>query len=392
MRCAIPAFVAATILMFGAQTSHAYTQSLADCKAVAAKFRNTCVHNNFQKPATNVAEMASEKFFCPEKWKCIEGGTSSDEGCSWERRLCVTCRRDGLVTKIRVQTNNLPDHCVKSNGVKAQNFDYEVPFNPKKTHGTWDLTFKTQQQLNNVVCSIKKTHDVDTLGIVEHGTAESANAMGFALNGVAFQFANQIKQDPVSPILESNEQPLDVCLGHTQQNSESGMYHYHDISPCINDKFLADQTTGLGSCVDHAECGKSVVDWALSGFATMKSKTVIGIGKDGHVLYGPYDDTGALWEPVNVDACNGAWSADKQDYFYVSTRWHPYVVGCLGPSDFPHNADDKLYAQCSKNGMTEYVDTDSVSILNGDDGDNGASMPAGNIAASVCAAAIPLLM
>jgi len=390
MRCAIPVFIAATIFMFGAHTSHAYTQSLADCKAVAAKFRNTCVHDDYSKPATTVAGMASEKFDCPEKYKCIPGGTlgADNSTCSWERRLCITCRRHGRVTKIRIQTNNLPDHCVKSTGVKAQNFDYEVPFNPKKTHGSWDVTFKTQQQLNLKVCSIKKQYDATTLGIVEHGTEESENAMGFALNGVAFQFANQIKQDPVAPILESNEQPLDMCLGHTQQNSESGMYHYHDISPCINNKFLEGKT--MGACVDDETCKKSVVDWALSGFATMKSKTVIGIGKDGHVLYGPYDDEGALWEPAEVDACNGAWSTDKQDYFYVSTRWHPYVVGCLGPSDFPHNADDKLYAECSTNGMTKYIDSVGVTdVLNGD---NGASTPAGNIAASVCAATIPLLM
>ena len=32
------------------------------------------------------------------------------------------------------------------------------------------------------------------------------------------------------PITITNEQPLDMCLGHNQRNSPSGMYHYHDVS------------------------------------------------------------------------------------------------------------------------------------------------------------------
>eukprot|EP00662_Eupelagonemidae_sp_cell21_P057658 gene57658-biopygen108402 len=185
--------------------------------------------------------------------------------------------------------------------------------------------------------------------------------MGIAVNGVAFQFANQIKEDPVSPITVLNEQPsvttyhhahrhmrsstllLDLCLGHNQQNSDSGMYHYHDVSPCLNHNFLEGKT--MTDCASDEACTRDIAQWVLSGFADMKSKTVIGIAKDGHILYGPYDDSGRLWQTSNVDACNGAWSSDLKDYFYVSTRWHPYLVGCLGPANFPQNDDPKLYAQ-----------------------------------------------
>ena len=69
----------------------------------------------------------------------------------------------------------------------------------------------------------------------------------------------------------------------------------------------------------------------------------------------PYDESGQLWIAGDVDACNGAWSSDQSEYFYVSTRWHPYLVGCLGPSNFPQNQDPQLYAQCSLNGMEQYA-------------------------------------
>ena len=78
------------------------------------------------------------------------------------------------------------------------------------------------------MCPIVKRDDAAALGVVEFGDdeAESANAVGIAINGVAFQFANQIKEDPVYPITVLNEQPLDLCLGHNQQDSDSGIYHY----------------------------------------------------------------------------------------------------------------------------------------------------------------------
>ena len=48
-------------------------------------------------------------------------GRASGADCTWQRRLCVTCRVDADgVTRIRVQTNNLPNHCVQSIQLKEQ--------------------------------------------------------------------------------------------------------------------------------------------------------------------------------------------------------------------------------------------------------------------------------
>ena len=318
---------------------------------MAAEFRNTCDHGDYDTPAATVASMASETYNCQGKQRCIENGTDTGPDCAWERRLCVTCRRANSVTKIRVQTNNLPDHCMSSISVKPQNFDFEVNFNTVATYDAWENDFTTQYQLNNGVCPIQTDFDINRLQIVEYGSEESAHAAGFAVNGVAFQFANQLREDPVYPQTEDNEQPLDTCLGHNQLSSDSGMYHYHHLSPCINATFGSVDSAGLHECDETPACTADKTGYALSGYASMTTRAIVGLAKDGHVMYGPYNDTGALWEPAVVDACGGSWSSDKTEYFYVGQRWHPYLVGCQGPANYPQNAASPLYATCSTNGM-----------------------------------------
>jgi len=87
---------------------------------------------------------------------------------------------------------------MQSTSVKPQNFDFEVLFNSKQTRGgAKERNLVTQKQVNSAVCPIKKQHDAAELGITEFGDDESINAMGIAINGVAFQFGNQMQEDPV---------------------------------------------------------------------------------------------------------------------------------------------------------------------------------------------------
>ncbi len=60
----------------------------------------------------------------------------------------------------------------------------------------------------------------------------------------------------------------------------------------------------------------------------MNNLNPIAIGKDGFILYGPYDGNGNLWQPCDVDVCNGLWINGQ--YAYVSTSFHPYLIGCFG--------------------------------------------------------------
>lgn len=56
----------------------------------------------------------------------------------------------------------------------------------------------------------------------------------------------------------------------------------------------------------------------------------MGIAKDGHKVMGPsYDD--ATVDDCDVDACNGMFD-DDENYVYMASTFHPYMVGCFGPA------------------------------------------------------------
>ena len=73
---------------------------------------------------------------------------------------------------------------------------------------------------------------------------------------------------------------------------------------------------------------------------------VIGIARDGHKILGPYNSNGKLWQPCQLDACNGI--SVNDEYFYVSSMFHPYTVGCWGPS----SNDIEYNSICSANSKT----------------------------------------
>lgn len=65
--------------------------------------------------------------------------------------------------------------------------------------------------------------------------------------------------------------------------------------------------------------------------AQLQTKIPIGIAKDGRIIYGPFKSDGTLWQPCDVDVCNGV--RDGNYYYYVATMFHPYLVGCFGPGN-----------------------------------------------------------
>jgi len=96
----------------------------------------------------------------------------------------------------------------------------------------------------------------------------------------------------------------DSCGGHPQQ---SGVYHYHDVSPC-----LQPQST--------SEAGSS---------------TLVGYALDGYGIYVERDAQGNLPVDADLDACHGRTSTVMWDggpvtiYHYDATIEYPYVIGCF---------------------------------------------------------------
>ena len=62
-------------------------------------------------------------------------------------------------------------------------------------------------------------------------------------------------------------------------------------------------------------------------------REVFGLSFDGRPIYSPYYSDGKLYEGCDVDVCNGLFI--DGEYGYVTTIFHPFVIGCYGPGSNP---------------------------------------------------------
>ena len=111
---------------------------------------------------------------------------------------------------------------------------------------------------------------------------------------------NALNQDPFYPARGAVPQ-TDQCLSHPTPNVFD--YHYHSMSPCV---MSANYPQGnIVLCTAYTPCATSARDYMLSGLTQYRNLTVVGLGRDGHVIYGPYNATGQR-VTSGVDVCNGA--------------------------------------------------------------------------------------
>lgn len=122
-------------------------------------------------------------------------------------------------------------------------------------------------------------------------------AVGILLTGVAlFNALDAPGRDAVAHEVQ------DSCRGHPQQ---SGVYHYHSLTNCLDDKPGPDGNSAL-------------VGYAIDGFG----------------VFGRYEN-GKPLSTADLDACHGRTSVIDWDgkkvamYHYVATPDFPYTVGCL---------------------------------------------------------------
>jgi hypothetical protein len=93
----------------------------------------------------------------------------------------------------------------------------------------------------------------------------------------------------------------DECHGHPQM---SGVYHYHDISPCLDDP---------GTAHSH----------------------LLGYAFDGFGIYGVRGDDGQALSTADLDECHGhvglvEWEGEMVEmYHYHATKDFPYTVSCF---------------------------------------------------------------
>ena len=323
-------------------------RTLADCEAVAAKFKNTC--DTSAGALANVAGHAGTPVTCDGvAVSCAGTFDTSTQKCTWNRKMCATCTEVNGVVRIRVQSNGLPLSCYASPRVKPldQDNDFEVDFNPPAVQ---QVSPETQSEVNDQVCDIQAHRDVPAESkFTLKGSSNMNVVAGIALDGVAYMnHMSALGVDPFYPSVYGQVfnpaqavEKVDLCLGHPQA---AGIYHYHSLSPCIADPTSqsVNPCNAQNGCNDFAE-------HSVTGYK--RELMVIGIAKDGHVMYGPYLSNGEEAGQAGLDVCNGAVGlADCDDsYAYFATKTFPYLAGCFGSGNRP-----QFTPQCSDNAPTSY--------------------------------------
>ncbi|CDW77974.1 UNKNOWN [Stylonychia lemnae] len=292
---------------------------------------------------------------------CPDG---SSPPCVWKRKMATVCNTDTTTSsgrllesssgaKIRMQTNGLPNHCPEPGAsVPKENIiDFEVSFKNKPRNSqkmnrnlaSQDEPVNTslydgddQNSVNNALCDGSWTQagflkQIDPEYNEYSGNFESI--VGIALNGVPIHTGNsEYGSDVFYPkqfgkkVYSGKKISVDKCLGGSEY---SGYYHYYAWSPCILPSGPS-RNSDSDSCNLIPACKDDALAYSLS-FMKNQEKTimVIGVARDGHSILGPYRKDGMLWQPCDVDLCNGLEIAGI--YYYVTTMFHPYTVGCWGP-------------------------------------------------------------
>ncbi len=109
---------------------------------------------------------------------------------------------------------------------------------------------------------------------------------GVAVDGVSIFNSNSANQvDPFYPAGGFSSEGADQCLSHP---GGTGELHYHISSGCM----VNPPQSNLTGCSPQIGCLNNVAPYSLQMFSSYKTLTVIGIAKDGHVIYGPYLSSG----------------------------------------------------------------------------------------------------
>ncbi len=316
------------------------SNSLTNCQTVAASFLSTINYT-----ATNITGTTGVNVTCSATNVYCPGQNFSGV-CVWQRKLSAVCRNASGTIKIRIQTNNLPPRCasVPMGPFSEENIDFEVNFNPAVSVNSLNTNLNTVSLLSQTLCTL--TSGASTVpsasGFVNYGI-NIDTATGVSVDGVVMftpDSANNV--DPFYPPSGFPSEQVDSCLAHCQA---AGIYHYHIASGCM----VNPPTGSISACAAVPSCSSNISAYSISGFSSYQTMTVIGVAKDGHVVYGPYLSAGTR-VTSGFDVCNGMFYDSIGNYAYFATSTYPYLVGCFGPANYP-----SFGPNCSTNAVSSYT-------------------------------------
>ena len=158
---------------------------------------------------------------------------------------------------------------------------------------------------------------------------------GIALfNGISAEGADPFYPSAYGTVTDPStvEERVDWCMMHPQV---SGVFHYHAPTTCLKDQSYLEN-----SMPNNRDVMESIGNYYSS---ELPYRSVLGISKDGRPIYTPLYGNGEAYDDCEVDICNGRMIGGH--YAYVSTNFHPYIMGCFGSGPEVEN----MYQECSAN-------------------------------------------
>lgn len=275
------------LLLLNAEFAHGTaSNSLSDCNTLAAKFSSTCTGGTAVPSiiaTTGVSVTCTSGFTsltCP--------GTFSSGTCVFYHKLCVTCSGSSPV-RIQVQSNGLPRFCPNTPApISETSIDFTVNFNPDVSINSPVANPQSAAALYSIACITTSQSSVPSASnFVQNLNSTTLSVLaGVSIDGVSILNVNSANYvDPFYPTGGFSAESVDACLGHP---NPANIYHYHMASACA----LNQPSGSISACSSLTSCSSSIANYAISAFSSYRTLTVIGIAKDGHIIYGPYYSSG----------------------------------------------------------------------------------------------------
>ena len=286
------------VLLIIPHVQGAANNSIANCNATAANFDNTCTGG---VAASSVSVLTGVNVVCTTGFtnSTCPGTYYSNGSCIFSHKLCVTCTGSSTI-RIRVQSNGLPRYCPNVPvTLSATTIDFSVNYNPDVSVNSPNHNPQSQAALYGVVCNISNQASAPSGSnfVLNSGSASVTTLAGVSVDGVSIENVNSANNvDPFYPPSGFSAESVDACLGHP---NFANVYHYHIGTGCA----LNRPTGSITSCNGNTACRTNVSDYAIGLFSSYRTQTVIGIARDGHVIYGPYYSSGVevSISVVNID-------------------------------------------------------------------------------------------
>lgn len=257
--------------------------------------------------------------------------------CTHQMKLCVTCEQTDKVY-IRVQSNGMPNHCYSANYYPLQYYpdykiiDWTVEWNPNVYH---DINYgsgrvDTQTEVDDLMCSHEVTaHTESVAQVVINQGSDIKRHIGVSFNNqLLFNSLTNFSQDSIDSdwidVETDFDEYFDNCLGYIDVDNYLA---YRSLSPCFKDPPKS-KVPGINT-YSYAQFR---ILYKSQWTSTDNYGGMYGIAKDGHIIYGPYNEWGEIWDCDDLDFCNGFFRDDNTSYGYATTTFFPYIVGCWGPA------------------------------------------------------------